>query len=685
LQIFQLSLISTLDLSSEFSDPTVDIDSLITQLDGSNNPIYPPATTACTNSVSLTEAPIFIEDANLCGDGNCDTCESYTNCPGDCSCASAACGTECLIVSEASHQLKPYIFGNYMAWQDRRTPGYQIYMLDLTTNVETQLTGVGAVPAGAPSGGEGFEPVVYENSVTGNVYVAYVYRIAAQENLFLYVMSTNNTTPITTSGDVAVNTGTAGNHNIAIYNNRLIWLDNSDGNFYLYDIEDASTIQLTAPGTASQPNLYADILVAESSDDIYMRDLSLLPIINTTLLHSPGLSNLYITGFYENNLYYGDGSEVYYCDITNCAGTAQLLDDAFEERFPDAFGEYSVWQTREFGNFDIKQYQIGGSINQYTTDTDSQMNPAIYGDKVVLQSEDWLSPGLGYDILYKQFCGAVCADFDLDGDGWGYGCVGQEYDCNEYDGSINPAGTESCNGKDDDCDGLIDEGMGPIYNHYIDYDLDLHGDENDTSPIPDCRAVISGYSTLNDDCDDTDDEIYTGHTELCDGKNNDCNAGTADGSGYSCQVRYIRINYGEFSHDSSGGSRVIEIDAFDTSNVDWANYTLGATAVTSTKIPDPPYLYVDERDLINGMFTDAPETGRFIFNYDDANQWAEIDLSTIRDISIIQTFQIPAPLDREVWEHLIIETSIDNINWDLWYANYNVDAIPGFVEQCCPF
>jgi len=676
-----------LDLSSEFSDPTVDIDSLITQLDGSNNPIYPPATTACTNSVSLTEEPIFIENANLCGDGNCDTCEDNANCPGDCNCASVACGTECSIVSEADHQLKPYIFGNYMAWQDRRDGTYQIWLMDLTTETETQLTGVGAVPAGAPSGGEGFEPVVYENSVTGNVYVAYVYVEfpGPQEDLYLYDMSSNNTIKITTSGNVAVNVGTSGNHNIAIYNNRLVWRDNTDGNLYLYDIEDTNTIQLTTTGTANQPNLYADILIAESLGDIYIRDLSLWPINNTSLLYSPGLANLFITGFDQNNLYFGDTFSVHYCDITNCNGTAQLLDNVFEERYPDAFGEYSVWQTREFGNFDIKQYQIGGAINQYTTDTDSQMNPAIYGDKVVFQSEYWLMPSLGYDILYKQICSGGCADFDLDGDGWGYGCVGQDFDCDETNASINPAGTESCNGKDDDCDGLIDEGMGPIYNHYIDFDLDLHGDINDTNPISDCRAVISGYSTLNDDCDDDDDEIYPGHTELCDGKDNDCNVGTDDGSGYSCQVRYIRINYGEYSHDSSGGSRVLEIDAFDTSNVDWANYTLGATAVTSTKIPDPPYLYVDERDLINGMFTDSPETGNFIFDYNDANQWADVDLSTIRDISIITTQQIPAPMDREVWEHLIIETSIDNINWDLWYANYNVDAIPGFVEQCCPF
>ncbi|MBM4388337.1 MAG: proprotein convertase P-domain-containing protein, partial [Deltaproteobacteria bacterium] len=32
-------------------------------------------------------------------------------------------------------------------------------------------------------------------------------------------------------------------------------------------------------------------------------------------------------------------------------------------------------------------------------------------------------------------------------------------DCNDYDALVNPAATELCNGKDDDCNGLIDEGI----------------------------------------------------------------------------------------------------------------------------------------------------------------------------------------------------------------------------------
>lgn len=48
-----------------------------------------------------------------------------------------------------------------------------------------------------------------------------------------------------------------------------------------------------------------------------------------------------------------------------------------------------------------------------------------------------------------------CPDGDGDGAGVGPGCA--KYDCDDSDPTI-PADSDQCNGKDDDCDGLIDEG-----------------------------------------------------------------------------------------------------------------------------------------------------------------------------------------------------------------------------------
>ncbi len=54
----------------------------------------------------------------------------------------------------------------------------------------------------------------------------------------------------------------------------------------------------------------------------------------------------------------------------------------------------------------------------------------------------------------------VCADcFDPDRDGYGIGleCAGD--DCDESDPDINPGAEELCGGRDENCDGVIDEGF----------------------------------------------------------------------------------------------------------------------------------------------------------------------------------------------------------------------------------
>lgn len=91
-------------------------------------------------------------------------------------------------------------------------------------------------------------------------------------------------------------------------------------------------------------------------------------------------------------------------------------------------------------------------------------------------------------------------------------------DCDDARVAVNRRGTEVCNAIDDDCDGTTDEDLlGATL--YRDDDGDGHGDP-DVS-ISSCGSQ-SGYSLLNDDCDDANPRIHGGQVEVCDTLDNNC-------------------------------------------------------------------------------------------------------------------------------------------------------------------
>ncbi len=112
--------------------------------------------------------------------------------------------------------------------------------------------------------------------------------------------------------------------------------------------------------------------------------------------------------------------------------------------------------------------------------------------------------------------GAGCCD-DGDGDGFDASYCGGT-DCNDSNPSVYPGATEACNGADDDCDGLLDEGLAFTY-YFRDTDLDGFG--NPDAVLLAC-APPAGYVANDDDCDDFDRDVYPGAPEVCDDVDNDC-------------------------------------------------------------------------------------------------------------------------------------------------------------------
>jgi beta propeller repeat protein len=173
---------------------------------------------------------------------------------------------------------------------------------------------------------------------------------------------------------------------------------------------------------------------------------------------------------------------------------------------------------------------------------------------------------------------------DADGDGYGNpavttkGCtkpagyVTNNTDCNDGDAAIKPGAVEVCDRKDNNCDGLVDNGSGipstpttcgtgacaatgwlvcqngsavdtctpgqpqletcngiddncngqtdEINTYYRDADGDGYG--NPAVTAPGCTQP-AGYVTNNSDCNDSNAAINAGATELCDSVDNNCN------------------------------------------------------------------------------------------------------------------------------------------------------------------
>ncbi len=129
---------------------------------------------------------------------------------------------------------------------------------------------------------------------------------------------------------------------------------------------------------------------------------------------------------------------------------------------------------------------------------------------------------------------------DLDADGYGdpdnaveacdapSGYVGNAADCDDADASVHPDADESCNGVDDDCDGEVDEDPADGDTWYADADGDGYGDPD--APVLSCDQP-SGAVPDDSDCDDGDANTYPGAPELCDGVQNDCDAGWTSDAG----------------------------------------------------------------------------------------------------------------------------------------------------------
>jgi len=253
---------------------------------------------------------------------------------------------EIQITNDESMQDHPAIYGDRMVWTDWRNGNYEnssnsyIYIYDLSTHKETPIITSRSATTTAIYG----DRIVWDGNRNG------------YSNIYMYNLSTHKETPITTSGSASTP---------AIYGDRIVWLDNRNGNgsnIYMYNISTHKETRITTHSAASDPAIYGDKIVwcdnRNEKFDIYMYNLSISKETRVTT-----------------------------------SGTAST---------PAIYGDRIVWADWRNGNYCIYMYNCSTFIETQLTSNSEATSPviiadsiAIYGDRIV-----WIDYRSGNPDIY---------------------------------------------------------------------------------------------------------------------------------------------------------------------------------------------------------------------------------------------------------------------------------------------
>jgi len=234
-------------------------------------------------------------------------------------------GSESMVTSDPSDQLRAAVYGEKIVWGDYRNGQPDIYMYDLNSNIETQITSVPSTE---------YYPDIYQNLI--------VWQDSRNGNndIYMYDLETETETQVTINS--------AFQNSPRIHGNIIVWQDYRNGNWdiYMFDIETETETQVTNhPATQSRPAIYVDKIVWDD---------------------------------YRNG-----NSDIYMYDISS-QSEAIITSNDEPQTHPAIYQDYIIWQDYRNGSIDLYMHDLStGAESQITDDDIGQYTPKIYDTKIV--------------------------------------------------------------------------------------------------------------------------------------------------------------------------------------------------------------------------------------------------------------------------------------------------------------
>ncbi|MEX0918783.1 MAG: prepilin-type N-terminal cleavage/methylation domain-containing protein [Candidatus Paceibacterota bacterium] len=294
------------------------------------------------------------------------------------------CGEEIKINNSYSAADGPDIHGDKIVYSDFRNGNHDIYLYDLVSQTETQIT---------TNSSNQRLPKIY-----GNKIVWYDYRDSSFGDIYLYDL-TNNTERKISNFEVNY-------FNLDIFGDKVVYDRNPiPQNVYIFNTvldEETKITNNVLSVEFSHPIIYENTLVYSkriSSNDYDLYSYDLINETETKLLIP--LSQKYLGAIYQDKIVYSDfrngNADIYMYNLTNQTET-QITTNLTDQHSPDIDGNKIVWYDYRYGNADVYLYNLSSQVGiRVTTSLANQLFPKIYNNKIF-----WFSNG---GIFYK-----VCQD-----------------------------------------------------------------------------------------------------------------------------------------------------------------------------------------------------------------------------------------------------------------------------------